>query len=244
MLEEVDGVPLPHRPLALSPHRESAAPPSRRPPARPLHAIPKNDVDFGEDEVAIAERWCKRSGIPYLGRADIGHDVENKIVPFGAPRRLEPTSLQERAGHPPIYVGFIGKSRGTASDHAPIRASGLARMQAEAAADRPARRLPAGPRATSAGGAARRRRARTARRCRATAPRCAGSSSAPAAACPAAAGATASPRRGAAPRRRARRPAQPGIGVGRHAGLEHRRVVGRLVAGEGEIGAADILEGA
>jgi muramoyltetrapeptide carboxypeptidase len=47
--------------------------------------IPPNDPDFGEDEVAVVERWCKRSGIPYLGRADIGHDVDNKVVPFGAP---------------------------------------------------------------------------------------------------------------------------------------------------------------
>jgi muramoyltetrapeptide carboxypeptidase len=45
--------------------------------------IPENYIDFGEDEVAVAERWCAQSGIPYLGRADIGHDVDNKIVPFG-----------------------------------------------------------------------------------------------------------------------------------------------------------------
>jgi muramoyltetrapeptide carboxypeptidase len=47
--------------------------------------ITPNDPDFGEDEVAVMERWCKRSGIPYLGRADIGHDIDNKVVPFGAP---------------------------------------------------------------------------------------------------------------------------------------------------------------
>ncbi|MBI1213799.1 MAG: LD-carboxypeptidase [Alphaproteobacteria bacterium] len=45
--------------------------------------ITPNDPDFGEDEVAVMERWCARAGIPYLGRADIGHDVENKVVPFG-----------------------------------------------------------------------------------------------------------------------------------------------------------------
>ena len=44
-----------------------------------------NDPDFGENEVQVIERWCKRSGIPYLGRADIGHDIDNKIVPFGRP---------------------------------------------------------------------------------------------------------------------------------------------------------------
>lgn len=45
--------------------------------------IEENDVDFGEDEEAIARRWCAESGIPYLGRADIGHDAGNKVVPFG-----------------------------------------------------------------------------------------------------------------------------------------------------------------
>ena len=48
--------------------------------------IPSNDPDFGKTEVEVAEYWCKRSGIPYLGRADIGHDVENKVVPFGEAR--------------------------------------------------------------------------------------------------------------------------------------------------------------
>jgi muramoyltetrapeptide carboxypeptidase len=47
--------------------------------------IPPNDPDFGKTEVEVAEYWCSRSGIPYLGRADIGHDIDNKIVPFGAP---------------------------------------------------------------------------------------------------------------------------------------------------------------
>ena len=42
-----------------------------------------NDPDFGEDEEAIVRRWCAQSGVAYLGRADIGHDVENKVVPFG-----------------------------------------------------------------------------------------------------------------------------------------------------------------
>jgi muramoyltetrapeptide carboxypeptidase len=45
--------------------------------------IPPNEPGFGEDEVAIAQRWCAQSGIPYLGRADIGHDSDNKVVPFG-----------------------------------------------------------------------------------------------------------------------------------------------------------------
>ncbi len=45
--------------------------------------IPPNDPDFGEDEDAIARHWCAAAGIAYLGRADIGHDAANKVVPFG-----------------------------------------------------------------------------------------------------------------------------------------------------------------
>ncbi|GAB4519125.1 MAG: LD-carboxypeptidase [Amphiplicatus sp.] len=48
--------------------------------------IPENDVDFGETEEEVCRRWCARAGIAYLGRADIGHDADNKIVPFGALR--------------------------------------------------------------------------------------------------------------------------------------------------------------
>ncbi|HEX6603644.1 MAG TPA: LD-carboxypeptidase, partial [Sphingomicrobium sp.] len=42
-----------------------------------------NDVEFGTDEAAIVEDWCRRSGIPFGGRADIGHDAHNRVVPFG-----------------------------------------------------------------------------------------------------------------------------------------------------------------
>jgi len=41
-----------------------------------------NDVEFGSDELAIVEDWCGRSGIPFAGRADIGHDAANRVVPF------------------------------------------------------------------------------------------------------------------------------------------------------------------
>ena len=44
--------------------------------------IPPNEPEFGRDEAAIAEDWCRRSAISWLGRADIGHDVANKVVPF------------------------------------------------------------------------------------------------------------------------------------------------------------------
>jgi muramoyltetrapeptide carboxypeptidase len=42
----------------------------------------ENDPAFGIDEAAIVEQWCARSGIPYGGRADIGHDARNRVVPF------------------------------------------------------------------------------------------------------------------------------------------------------------------
>lgn len=45
--------------------------------------VPENDPDFGETEEEVVRHWCERAGIPYLGRADIGHDVDNKVVPFG-----------------------------------------------------------------------------------------------------------------------------------------------------------------
>jgi muramoyltetrapeptide carboxypeptidase len=45
--------------------------------------ITPNEPNFGMNEEEIARYWCQRAGIPWLGRADIGHDVDNKIVPFG-----------------------------------------------------------------------------------------------------------------------------------------------------------------
>lgn len=45
--------------------------------------IPENDPDFRIGEEEIAKGWCERSGIACLGRADIGHDVDNRLVPFG-----------------------------------------------------------------------------------------------------------------------------------------------------------------
>jgi muramoyltetrapeptide carboxypeptidase len=45
--------------------------------------IPENDPDFGMTDEEVARYWCERSGIPWLGRADIGHDIDNRIVPFG-----------------------------------------------------------------------------------------------------------------------------------------------------------------
>jgi muramoyltetrapeptide carboxypeptidase len=45
--------------------------------------VPENDRPFGEGAADIARRWCAKTGIAYLGRADIGHDADNRIVPFG-----------------------------------------------------------------------------------------------------------------------------------------------------------------
>jgi muramoyltetrapeptide carboxypeptidase len=46
--------------------------------------VPENDPAFLETEEEIARHWCGVAGVPYLGRADIGHDAGNKIVPFRA----------------------------------------------------------------------------------------------------------------------------------------------------------------
>ncbi|HEY3777279.1 MAG TPA: LD-carboxypeptidase [Rhizomicrobium sp.] len=48
-----------------------------------VSAVPPNDPDFGQTPEEIVRDWCTESGIAWLGRADIGHDVDNKIVPFG-----------------------------------------------------------------------------------------------------------------------------------------------------------------
>jgi muramoyltetrapeptide carboxypeptidase len=42
-----------------------------------------NDPEFGIDEAAIVAQWCDRAGLVYGGRADIGHDAQNRVVPFG-----------------------------------------------------------------------------------------------------------------------------------------------------------------
>jgi muramoyltetrapeptide carboxypeptidase len=45
--------------------------------------VPENDPPFGQDEEEVARFWCERAGIRWLGRADIGHDAQNKVVRFG-----------------------------------------------------------------------------------------------------------------------------------------------------------------
>lgn len=46
-------------------------------------SIPENSPHFGKCETRLAQEWCERSGIAWLGTADIGHDAWNMIVPFG-----------------------------------------------------------------------------------------------------------------------------------------------------------------
>jgi muramoyltetrapeptide carboxypeptidase len=41
-----------------------------------------NEPEFAIDAAAIVEDWCARSGIPFGGSADIGHDARNRVVPF------------------------------------------------------------------------------------------------------------------------------------------------------------------
>lgn len=47
--------------------------------------IPENDPPFEKSVEEIVRYWCDRARIPFLGAADIGHDADNKIVPFPAP---------------------------------------------------------------------------------------------------------------------------------------------------------------
>ncbi|MBA3670080.1 MAG: LD-carboxypeptidase [Sphingomonas sp.] len=44
--------------------------------------IPANTPAFGAEDEDIVSDWCKRSGIAFGSRADIGHDSANKVVPF------------------------------------------------------------------------------------------------------------------------------------------------------------------
>lgn len=49
-------------------------------------AVPENERPFGQEPEDIARFWCARAGVAYLGRAEIGHTAENRIVPFGVAR--------------------------------------------------------------------------------------------------------------------------------------------------------------
>lgn len=45
--------------------------------------IPENDRPFGAGPEEMARFWCARAGVSFLGAADIGHDADNRIIPFG-----------------------------------------------------------------------------------------------------------------------------------------------------------------
>lgn len=51
-----------------------------------------NDRPFGSDVEDIARHWCARAGVPYAGRADIGHDAMNRIVKFPERNSAKPVS--------------------------------------------------------------------------------------------------------------------------------------------------------
>jgi muramoyltetrapeptide carboxypeptidase len=46
-----------------------------------------NDPEFSAGDAVSFEDWCRRSGILYGGRADIGHDAQNHVVPFRVQNR-------------------------------------------------------------------------------------------------------------------------------------------------------------
>lgn len=45
--------------------------------------IQANDPPWNEPLEAMIARWCGEMGVPYLGRAEIGHTPDNRVVPFG-----------------------------------------------------------------------------------------------------------------------------------------------------------------
>ena len=45
--------------------------------------IKPNVPEWGETIDVMIKRWCGDLGVPYLGRAEIGHTQTNRIVPFG-----------------------------------------------------------------------------------------------------------------------------------------------------------------
>lgn len=49
-----------------------------------MSEIPENDPVFGSDAESIVRDWCARAKIPFGGRADIGHDAANRVVPFNS----------------------------------------------------------------------------------------------------------------------------------------------------------------
>ena len=49
-----------------------------------MSEIPDNDPVFGSDAESIVRDWCERAGIDFGGHAEIGHDADNRVVPFNS----------------------------------------------------------------------------------------------------------------------------------------------------------------
>ncbi len=45
--------------------------------------VQENEPRWGETLEFMMTRWCRDMGVPYLGRAAIGHTQDNHVVPFG-----------------------------------------------------------------------------------------------------------------------------------------------------------------
>jgi muramoyltetrapeptide carboxypeptidase len=48
-----------------------------------VNDVKPNTPEWGETLEYMITRWCKEMGVPYLGRAEIGHTQGNHVVPFG-----------------------------------------------------------------------------------------------------------------------------------------------------------------
>lgn len=45
--------------------------------------VQANDPPFGETPEQIGMRWAREMGVPWLGRAEVGHYSGNRVIPFG-----------------------------------------------------------------------------------------------------------------------------------------------------------------
>ncbi|MFS0773865.1 LD-carboxypeptidase [Sphingomonas sp. 1P08PE] len=48
-----------------------------------VNDVQENDPPWAETLEFMMDRWCRDMGVPYLGRARIGHTQDNHVVPFG-----------------------------------------------------------------------------------------------------------------------------------------------------------------
>lgn len=55
--------------------------------------VPENEVQFHVTSTQCVADWCETLAIPYTFEADIGHDSDNKIVPFGVLRHWQTAGL-------------------------------------------------------------------------------------------------------------------------------------------------------